>query len=134
MEKAGFNHYKQMKQIITLTGFMACFSLLFLSGFIDPLRLEGMKTEILLKPAGTSLMTEVIQKAIDSCAGKGGGTVIFNEGVYYSGTVKLKSNITLHLNKGAIIKGSDKYTDYTNDAFFFGSEISDVSIIGRRHH
>jgi hypothetical protein len=119
-----------VKKILTLSVFLISFSLLFLSGFIDPFRPDQKKREIVLNPDGNTLMTTIIQRAIDSCAALGGGTIIFNEGVYYSSSVTLKSKISLQLNKGAIIKGSDKYLDYSNDAFFFGSEISDVSITG----
>src|SRR5437588_11546785 len=36
-----------------------------------------------------------IQKAIDACAGSGGGTVYFPAGNFLSGTIILKSNVTL---------------------------------------
>jgi hypothetical protein len=88
------------------------------------------RTVVVLRPGGTSLMTDVIQIAIDSCSGQGGGLVRFTEGIYYSGTIQLKSNITLKLDKGAVIKGSDKYSDYKNDAFFFGRDLSDIALTG----
>jgi hypothetical protein len=119
-----------VKKILTLSVLLISFSWLFLSAYIDPLRPDVKNPEIIISPNGKTLMTEVIQKAIDSCADLGGGTIIFYEGVYYSGSLTLRSKISLQLNKGAIIKGSDKYSDYLNDAFFFGSEISDVSITG----
>jgi len=34
------------------------------------------------------------------------------------------------LEKGAVIEGSTRYSDYKNDAFFFGNDISDVTITG----
>lgn len=48
--------------------------------------------------------TTFIQQAIDKAALKG-GTVVVPEGVFVTGTIKLKSNITLQLNKNAVIKG-----------------------------
>src|SRR4051812_32514886 len=41
--------------------------------------------------------TAAIQKAIDDCAGKGGGTVEVPRGEYLTGPIFLKSNIRLHL-------------------------------------
>lgn len=86
--------------------------------------------EIVLRPAGQILMTDSIQSAIDRCAAAGEGTVRFKEGIYLTGGIQLKSKVKLHLEKGVILQGSDKYTDYNNDAFVFGKDISDISIEG----
>ena len=48
---------------------------------------------------------EAIDKAIAAVAK--GGTVVVPSGVFLSSTVHLKSNITLHLDEGATIKGVD---------------------------
>ena len=56
--------------------------------------------------------TAAIQKAIDSVAVIGGGTVVVPAGVFVSGTVALKSFVTLHLDNGAVIKGSPRLEDY----------------------
>ena len=45
--------------------------------------------------------TKAIQKAIDECS-KNGGTVIFPAGTFATGTIYLKSNVTIHLSKGAV--------------------------------
>lgn len=82
-----------------------------------------------LKPQA-GLMTETIQKAINSCAEKGGGTVIFTSGTYLCGGIELKSKVTLKFEKGTILQGSDKYADYQNDAFIFGKDLTDISIRG----
>lgn len=76
------------------------------------------------------LMTETIQKAINSCAEKGGGVVILSAGTYLCGGIELKSNVTLRLEKGAILQGSDKYADYKNDALIFGKDLSNIVIEG----
>lgn len=86
--------------------------------------------EILLTPTEKGLMTKTIQAAIDSCASAGGGKVIFTEGIYKTGSFELKSNITLQLDKGAVIQGSDKYADYTNDAFIYGKDLTNLTIQG----
>jgi polygalacturonase len=49
-----------------------------------------------------------IQKAIDACARSGGGTVYFPTGNYLSGTIVLKSNVTLHLSPGATLWGAGR--------------------------
>jgi len=45
-----------------------------------------------------------INKTIDACSNNGGGTVLIPSGIYASGSIQLKSNIILVLDKGAIIK------------------------------
>lgn len=57
--------------------------------------------------------TAAIQAAIDSCSAAGGGTVIIPGGkTYRSGTLVLCSNLELHLQMGAVLKGSDSLSDY----------------------
>jgi polygalacturonase len=75
-------------------------------------------------PDGTTLNTETLQKAIDACASQGGGTVRFPPGRYLSGTLQLKSRVTLHLEEGAILLGSTNPADYRNvDPFMAGDGI-----------
>ena len=64
------------------------------------------------KGDGTTKDTAAIQKAIDACAEKGGGTVTLPAGNYLSAPIVLKSNITLHLDKGATLLGSTDHADY----------------------
>ncbi|WP_420238935.1 glycoside hydrolase family 28 protein [Telmatobacter bradus] len=64
------------------------------------------------KGDGASKDTVAIQKAIDSCAAQGGGTVLLSAGTYVSGPIVIKSNITLHLDKGATLFGSPDHDDY----------------------
>ena len=59
-----------------------------------------------------SVQTAAIQKAIDTCAEAGGGTVGVPAGVYLSGTLVLRSRVTLHLDNGAVLKGSPRREDY----------------------
>ena len=48
-----------------------------------------------------------IQHAIDDCAKSGGGTVVLQSGfVFYSDSVRLKSNVNLHIQKGAVLKAT----------------------------
>lgn len=61
---------------------------------------------------GVTNTTPHLQAAIDTCATKGGGTVIVPAGTYVTGTLWLRSNITLHLEAGAILLGSDNFDDF----------------------
>ncbi len=61
---------------------------------------------------GVTLETTAIQKAVDAAHQSGGGTVWFPPGKFLSGTILLKSNVTLHLERGATLLGSTDSTDY----------------------
>lgn len=58
------------------------------------------------------LSTKAIQKAIDKLARQGGGTVIVPEGRWLSGRIELRSNICLHLDRGAELHFSGDIKDY----------------------
>src|SRR5438067_3016533 len=71
---------------------------------------------------GTTLNTASIQKAIDDCTAAGGGIVSFPAGRYLTGTIQIKSNVTLRLEKDATLLGSTEVADYRNlDPFIDGS-------------
>ena len=55
------------------------------------------------KGDGNAIDTPAINRAIDHAAARGGGTVYFPAGTYACYTIRLKSNITLHLDSGAVI-------------------------------
>jgi glycosyl hydrolase family 28/pectate lyase-like protein len=70
---------------------------------------------------GVTKNTAAIQKSIDGCAAAGGGVVHFGAGRYLTGTIQLKSNVTLYLDKDAVILGSPDGADYRNpDPFLDG--------------
>ena len=56
------------------------------------------------KADGTTNDAPAINKAIDACNAAGGGTVFVPTGIYGSGSIRLKSNVTLALDKGAVLK------------------------------
>jgi polygalacturonase len=64
------------------------------------------------KADGITKDTAAIQKAIGTCATKGGGTVRLTAGTYLSAPIVLKSNITLQLDQGATLLGSPDHADY----------------------
>ncbi|MCM1094173.1 MAG: glycosyl hydrolase family 28 protein [Lachnospiraceae bacterium] len=66
------------------------------------------------KGNGKRIESPAIQKAIDACHKAGGGTVIVPKGTYLSATIQLKDNVTLHLEKDALILGTTDYKAYDN--------------------
>jgi polygalacturonase len=56
--------------------------------------------------------TEAIQKAIDKCSKDGGGIVVISEGIYISGTLLLKDNVTLHVAENTKLMGSSNPKEY----------------------
>jgi polygalacturonase len=88
-----------------------------------------------IKSNGTTLNTRSIQKAIDYISENGGGTLHFYVGRYLTGTILLKSNVTLHLHEGAILLGSTNPYDYdevAHNATFIGAyRAENIAIIGQ---
>jgi polygalacturonase len=96
------------------------------------------------KPDGQTLCTEAIQKAIDQCAGSGGGTVRLEAGTYLSGTVRLKDKVTLFIAADATLLGSTNildypaiqpalrsYTDrYVNRSLIYAERASNIAVAG----
>ena len=58
------------------------------------------------------VQTEEIQALIDHIAGQGGGVARFAAGEYVTGCIELKSGVTLHLERGAVLLGSTCPDDY----------------------
>jgi polygalacturonase len=66
------------------------------------------------KGDGKTLDTAAINRAIDACHAAGGGIVYLSPGAYLSGTVVLKSNVTLYLEAQATLLGSKDLADYAH--------------------
>jgi polygalacturonase len=66
---------------------------------------------------GATRDTAAIQAAIDAASASGGGTVVLPSGQFLSGTITLKSRVTLHLTPGAVLLGSTDVADYPARAF-----------------
>jgi DNA sulfur modification protein DndE len=88
--------------------------------------------------------TEAINKAIDACHAAGGGVVRIPEGFWITGPIQLKSNINLHLAKGAVLQFSDNTLDYklieTNwegleaircESPLYGMDLENIAITGK---
>jgi polygalacturonase len=56
--------------------------------------------------------TKAIQKAIDECSAKGGGIVTFDKGTYVTGSLFLKKNVHLRIDKDVLLLGSQDFADY----------------------
>lgn len=61
---------------------------------------------------GKSLNTRLINSTIDRLDANGGGTLYFPAGKYLTGSIRMKSNITLELEAGATLLFSDNFDDY----------------------
>ncbi len=61
---------------------------------------------------GVTLNTSRIQSAIDDLASKGGGTLVVPSGEFLTGALFLKPGVDLHLEAGAVLKGSPDKKDY----------------------
>src|SRR5690606_36394410 len=88
-----------------------------------------------IKSNGTTLNTTSIQRAIDFISENGGGTLKFYVGRYLTGTIHMKSNVTLHLEEGAVLLGSTNINDYNvgtpNNALVYAKGVKNVGITGK---
>ncbi len=93
---------------------------------------------------GRTLDSPAIQSVIDACAARGGGTVYLPAGRYLTGSLFLRDNITLYLDSGAVILGSENPADYpivhnrwegkhqdTYAPLIAGQNLNNVSVTGR---
>lgn len=122
--------------------FAAWFFLLALVG-MNASALDVSVTDFGAVGDGRTLNTAQIQKAMDACSEKGGGTLRIPAGVFKAGTLHLKSNVTLHLEAGATLLQSRDLNDFAPTAkecyvhctgskhvFLHGRNVSNVSIVG----
>lgn len=95
------------------------------------------------KSDGIFLNTEIINAAITKCSRNGGGTVLIPQGIWLTGPLYLKSNVELHLDRGAnLIFSKDKSLykliegDYEgkpaarNESPINGNDLVNVAITG----
>ncbi len=85
---------------------------------------------------GVTMNTRSIQFAIDWIAEQGGGTLRFWVGRYLTGSIHLKSNVTIELMEGAVLVGSTNPLDYdrlvaTNDhALIMAEGVENIKLLG----
>ena len=93
---------------------------------------------------GLALNTLAVQAAIEACHTAGGGTVHVPAGAYVTGSILMRSNVTLHLDAGAVLLGSQNPADYpvissrwegveqqTHAPLIGGYALNNVAVIGR---
>lgn len=61
---------------------------------------------------GKTINTQPLQAAIDACNAAGGGSVYIHNGVFMTGSLVLKDNVTLYVEAGAVLRGSHRPEDY----------------------
>ena len=71
------------------------------------------------KGDGSALCTDAFRQAVETLTQQGGGKLIVPQGVWFTGPIVLKSNINLHLEKGAVIlfSGDEKLYDIISTSF-----------------
>ena len=69
-------------------------------------------TSLGAKADGITLNTKAINTAIRQCSQKGGGVVLIPGGLWLTGPVELKSNVNLHLKKGATLLFTEDKSQY----------------------
>ncbi len=88
-----------------------------------------------IKSNGTTLNTTSIQKAINYINENGGGRLVFYVGRYLTGTIQLKSNVTIRLEEGAVLVGSTNIYDYNIDnrytALIYAEKEENIGITGK---
>jgi polygalacturonase len=91
---------------------------------------------------------DAINKAIEAASSAGGGTVHFPAGTYVTGSIRLRSNVTLELERGSVIEAStdasaydaaelnasDLYQDFGHshwhNSLIWGENLDHVAIVG----
>lgn len=90
------------------------------------------------------LHTRAVQQAIDTCSERGGGRVVLRPGCYRCGTLFLRDGVDLHLEKNALLCGSEAIEDYEARSFegaarinngvatalIFAEKAADIAITG----
>jgi polygalacturonase len=100
------------------------------------------------KADGKTVDRDAINKAIDAAVAAGGGTVYFPAGTYVTGSIRLRSNVTLQLEHGSVLEASpdvaaydaaepnqwDKFQDFGHshwhNSLIWGDGLENVSIVG----
>lgn len=83
---------------------------------------------------GIGLNTKSIQFAIDYISKNGGGRLVFHVGRYLTGSIYMKSNVTIQLEEGAVLLGSLNPFDYDQHeltALIFAIDQENIGITGR---
>jgi hypothetical protein len=132
--------------------------LLFLSALLAAVGVSAQEPDLRVSPGlfniraygakgdGTESDTLPIQRAIDAAGAAGGGQVLFPPGRYLSGTIHLRSRVTLQFDAGARLIGTTNLTEYHQPtppdflpeakwgkwhrALLLGENVQDVTLAG----
>ncbi len=88
-------------------------------------------TEFRAKGDGQTLNTAAVANALAALEKAGGGTLVFPAGEYLCGAVRLIENLTLRLEKGAVLKASPNITDHCSGKKHFGSCLNHYFLYGQ---
>jgi polygalacturonase len=105
-----------------------CFQFLQSSAKDYPASLFGIYSD------GVTLNTRSIQFAIEYIHQQGGGRLVFDVGRFLTGSMHLKSNVTIHLLEGAVILGVLNPFDYDRKgltALILGHDQQNIGITGK---
>ena len=85
--------------------------------------------------ANAGLQTQAIQRAIDHVFVAGGGEVQIPAGTFLTGSIRLRSRVTLHLLENAVLQGSrdpEDYFGYVHDTVepLAADQITDAPYVG----
>ncbi|TGE28275.1 glycoside hydrolase family 28 protein [Hymenobacter metallicola] len=88
--------------------------------------------------------TTAIQQAIDAAGKAGGGVVLVPRGHWLTAPIEMRSNVNLHLAKGALVQFSKERADYhliktswegvaavRNQAQIYGKDLENIAITGK---
>nr|WP_299340616.1 glycoside hydrolase family 28 protein [Allomuricauda sp.] len=65
-----------------------------------------------IRADGMTINTEKLQNLIDTINNNGGGTLVFPKGNYLTGSLQMRSNVSLYLKKDAVLLGSSDPLHY----------------------
>lgn len=71
-----------------------------------------------------------INLAIEHCNNNGGGFVVVDGGNYLTGTIYLKSNVVLFIEKNSSLIASHNTEDFTENALIFADNCENIGIVG----
>jgi polygalacturonase len=127
-----FNTFNVKNNQVTLNKILLFLLLFFPSALAIakdyPASLFGIQSD------GITMNTRSIQAAIDHIHANGGGRLVFYVGRYLTGSIHLKSNVTIQLEEGAVLAGSLNPYDYDKKIFtalIFAYDEDSIGITGQ---
>ena len=79
---------------------------------VQDLGRQYVLTDYGVRQGTTDIQTKAIQAVIDRAAQEGGGVVVVPKGTFFSGSLFFRQGTHLHLQEGAVLKGSDRIRDF----------------------